>query len=396
MTQLMNVREVARTLGVHENTVRRWEERGLLARRPAAQRRPPLPSRGRRGDARGDVQRLRPDERGRRRRPRHARALDRLRTVGSHAPIVAAGMGPGEHRPHDHEYWTAPWSTTLFAGDLFEAIPFGDQPTVIYTGEEGPRRRQALRRRGRVRLRPAGHADVRHGRPARRRPRRIRIASSFPSFRSASSPSRQAQSPQNEKLLRSRDTIHPYMYLPPLAGVLEEESVACLFRPSLVSDELLADPPRRIAQLQPPARRHLKVKLAAYWAASPRPESFPCTSATRSQLARLAGHPAHMTRPSRCSRATTSSTDDAAPGFVSHGQWGPRPLAGSRRCYRHARGRRSETRRAHRRFWFARPWYAGSLRNVVRFVRWSARRPPSSVSLILGAVTALSRPGPIA
>jgi excisionase family DNA binding protein len=30
MTQLMQVRQVARTLGVHENTVRRWEERGLL------------------------------------------------------------------------------------------------------------------------------------------------------------------------------------------------------------------------------------------------------------------------------------------------------------------------------------------------------------------------------
>src|SRR5688572_12460453 len=30
MPELMKVREVARTLGVHENTVRRWEERGLL------------------------------------------------------------------------------------------------------------------------------------------------------------------------------------------------------------------------------------------------------------------------------------------------------------------------------------------------------------------------------
>jgi hypothetical protein len=67
------------------------------------------------------------------------------------------------------------------------------------------------------------------------------------------------------KLLRSRDTLHPYMYLPPLPGALEEESVACLFRPSLVSDELLAGPPRRVAQLQPEARRHLKVKLTAYW-----------------------------------------------------------------------------------------------------------------------------------
>lgn len=71
---------------------------------------------------------------------------------------------------------------------------------------------------------------------------------------------------ENQKLLRSRDAIHPYMYMPPLSEVLNEECIACLFRPSLVSDELLADPPRRIAQLQPPARRHLKVKLAAYWA----------------------------------------------------------------------------------------------------------------------------------
>ena len=40
-------------------------------------------------------------------------------------------MGPGEHRPHDEEYWQRPWSRALFAGDLFEAIPFGDQPTVL-------------------------------------------------------------------------------------------------------------------------------------------------------------------------------------------------------------------------------------------------------------------------
>ncbi|MGH2764136.1 MAG: hypothetical protein ACRDL0_06415 [Thermoleophilaceae bacterium] len=32
-----------------------------------------------------------------------------------------------------------------------------------------------------------------------------------------------------------------------------------------MADDFLADPPRRVAQLQPPARRHLKVKLAAYW-----------------------------------------------------------------------------------------------------------------------------------
>jgi len=51
---------------------------------------------------------------------------------------LAPARGPGERRPHDHEYWTRPWSTSLFAGDLFEAIPFGDQPTAIYTGEHEP------------------------------------------------------------------------------------------------------------------------------------------------------------------------------------------------------------------------------------------------------------------
>ncbi len=70
---------------------------------------------------------------------------------------------------------------------------------------------------------------------------------------------------ESADLLRSRDAIGPYMYLPPLPGVLDEEALACLFRPALVSDGLLAEPPRRVAQLQPEARRHLKVKLAAYW-----------------------------------------------------------------------------------------------------------------------------------
>lgn len=30
MAQLMQVRQAAQALGVHENTIRRWEERGLL------------------------------------------------------------------------------------------------------------------------------------------------------------------------------------------------------------------------------------------------------------------------------------------------------------------------------------------------------------------------------
>jgi len=70
---------------------------------------------------------------------------------------------------------------------------------------------------------------------------------------------------RNVKLLRSRDSLHPYMYLPALHGIFDE-SVACLFRPSLVADDFLADPPRRIAQMHPEARRQLKIKLARYWA----------------------------------------------------------------------------------------------------------------------------------
>jgi hypothetical protein len=81
---------------------------------------------------------------------------------------------------------------------------------------------------------------------------------------------------QSEKLIRSRDAVHPYMYLPAVPGVIEEELVACLFRPGMVGDDLLRDPQRRITQLQPEARRHLKVKLAAYWGrAHVDPEDLP-------------------------------------------------------------------------------------------------------------------------
>jgi hypothetical protein len=175
-------------------------------------------------------------------------------------------MGPGEHRPHDHEYWMQPWSTTLFAGDLFEAILFGDQPTVIYAGEQEPVAGKHFV--GEVAfgygmlITPTCDMDDQRGGSGPAHPYRVlvpvlplRVVSQYTGAVA-----------ENENLLRSRDRIHPYMYLAPLAGALEDESVACLFRPSLVSDELLADPPRRIAQLQPAARRHLKVKLAAYWA----------------------------------------------------------------------------------------------------------------------------------
>lgn len=174
-------------------------------------------------------------------------------------------MGPGEHRPYDENYWARPWSTALFAGDLFEAVPFGDQPTVIYTAEEG----EAAGRHfvGEITLgyglliTPTCDMAEQHGRGGTAHPYRTLV----PVVPLALVLGQTDALEDSANLLRSRDTIHPYMYLPPLIGVLEEETVACLFRPTLVSDDFLADPPRRVAQLQPAARRHVKVKLAAYW-----------------------------------------------------------------------------------------------------------------------------------
>lgn len=45
-------------------------------------------------------------------------------------------MAPGGHRPGDADYWTDAWASILFSGDLFEAIPFGEQPIRLMTGED--------------------------------------------------------------------------------------------------------------------------------------------------------------------------------------------------------------------------------------------------------------------
>src|SRR5947209_4268267 len=173
-------------------------------------------------------------------------------------------MGPGEHRPYDEQYWTRPWAAALFAGDLFEAIPFGDQPTVLCEIEEGPEAGkhfvgEIVIGYGLLITPTCDMVEQRSGVVAH--PYRTLV----PVVPLATVANETEAMEESVDLLRSRDTIHPYMYLPPLPGALDEESVACLFRPSLVSDELLADPPRRVAQLRPEARRHLKVKLAAYW-----------------------------------------------------------------------------------------------------------------------------------
>ena len=42
------------------------------------------------------------------------------------------------HRPNDDEYWVAPWATILFAGDVFQAVPFTLPPTTVFADEHEP------------------------------------------------------------------------------------------------------------------------------------------------------------------------------------------------------------------------------------------------------------------
>lgn len=71
MAELMQVREAARALGVSENTIRRWEERGLI---PAVR----LPS-GVRRFRRADVEAAR------------AKMYEGLPPIGEASDIVAVG-----------------------------------------------------------------------------------------------------------------------------------------------------------------------------------------------------------------------------------------------------------------------------------------------------------------
>ena len=152
-------------------------------------------------------------------------------------------MGPGEHRPHDEQYWTNPWSTTLFAGDLFEAIPFGEQPTTLYRADDGKHFVGGVGFAYGLLTTPTCDMAEQRADGAMAHPFRAFV----PVLPLAAVAAHAGAIADSVNLLRSRDTLHPYMYLPPLSGVLEEESVACLFRPSLVSDELRAAawPPSR-------------------------------------------------------------------------------------------------------------------------------------------------------
>jgi hypothetical protein len=184
-------------------------------------------------------------------------------------------MGKRPYRPADHLYWRRPWSSFLFAGDLFEAIPYADQPTHLVTGEDetGESKHylaEIALAYGLLVTPTCDMTDQRTGEIAH--PYRVLIP--VLDFEEVCN---HLGAPEDKRgLMRSRDSIWPYLYLPPCPGLDEGELLGLLHRPTMVSDDFLQSPPRRIAQLHPEARRHLKTKLAAYWArAEIEPASLP-------------------------------------------------------------------------------------------------------------------------
>jgi hypothetical protein len=165
------------------------------------------------------------------------------------------------YRPRDDRYWMPTWSRVLFAGDLFAAIPFVDQgsgPSVRADGH------------GKHFIGPIAYGygllisptcDMVDQRTLQvSHPYRVLVPVLPLETIAEGAPGTAA----NLGLLRKRDSVVPYMYLPPMPGVLGD-SAACLFRPTIVADGELLEVPRRIAQLGPEGRRQLKIKLIRYW-----------------------------------------------------------------------------------------------------------------------------------
>jgi len=174
-------------------------------------------------------------------------------------------MAASKHRPNDDEYWVAPWATILFAGDVFQALPFALPPTGVLVDEEHEPAQHYI---GEIAFTYGLLISPTCDMYEQVTPE-VRLAHPFrvfvPILPLGEVVDHTTTVEQSINLLRSRDALHAYMYVPALEGHFEE-SVACLFRPTSVSDEFLREPPRRVAQMHPEARRHLKVKLAAYWA----------------------------------------------------------------------------------------------------------------------------------
>lgn len=165
------------------------------------------------------------------------------------------------HRPADDEYWVPNWSRIPFTGDLFAAIPFVGQPSETRVDE---------RTHGKHFLGPIAFAygllisptcDMVDQRTLEQsHPYRVFVPVVPLTMIEEGAPGARG----NIGLIRGRDTVIPYMFLPPLPAILGE-SAACLFRPTLLSDDDLVAAPRRIAQLGREGRRQLKIKLIRYW-----------------------------------------------------------------------------------------------------------------------------------
>lgn len=166
------------------------------------------------------------------------------------------------YRPSDNEYWIPNWSSILFAGDLFAAIPFIGQPTVTLFDAEGSGKHFVGEVKYAYGLLVSPTCDMIDQRTGEfSHPYRVLVPVIPLSVVAEEAPGQR----HNIGLIAAQDSVHPYMYLPPLPRLLEEALVACLYRPTLVDDESLRNPPRRVAQLHPEARRQLKIKLARYW-----------------------------------------------------------------------------------------------------------------------------------
>lgn len=167
-----------------------------------------------------------------------------------------------QKRPADSDYWCPPWSRVLFAGDVFQAIPFHAPPTELYEDDY----RQDQHYFGQIGwgygLLITPTCDMYESVAPEQIAHPFRVL--VPILPLGQVVEHTESVEESEGLIRSRDQVHAYLYLPALAGFFDE-SVACLYRPTVVTEDFLADPPRRVAQLKPEARRHLKVKLSAYW-----------------------------------------------------------------------------------------------------------------------------------
>lgn len=206
-------------------------------------------------------------------------------------------MAGTKYRPRNSEYWVSPWSTLLFAGDVLQAIPFTLPPTGIFVDEEHEPAQHYL-----------GEIEFGYGlliSPTcdmyETGPPNIRLAHPFrvlvPILPLEEVVEHTSTVERSVNLLRSHDSLHAYMYLPPLDGHFGE-SVACLFRPTSVSDGFLREPPRRVSQMGPEARRHLKVKLAAYWGrVKVDPEQLPVNERDEDQAAAMGTPPSEYDAP---------------------------------------------------------------------------------------------------